>query len=409
MPVAHPERLASLIEEKRQILRAQTEKGGALKWGTAANLPMMPGEGTLPVRNYTTNLFPEYMRFSGEYIRSHFEVKPNPCWACPTHHCESMKVTEGPYAGYEGEEPEYEQMAAFGPIIGQTDPGASAMLSDLGDRLGLEVNECGWVIGWVMECYEKGLLTRANTDGLEMAWGNVEATATLLRKIAKREGLGNLLAEGVKRAAEEIGGEALKCAIYTEKGASPRSHDHRPRWDEMMDTCLGNTGTVEVGGAYLQPEQLGHPPIPTLRTMRDPWQVPVAIAMGNGRRQFEDCLCVCRFCYGDLQGTLRVLNAITGWEFTKEDAMTVGRRIINHLRVFNFRHGLTKDVELPSARYASVPVDGPAKGVDAMRHWHFMRGLYYQTMGWDPETGKPLPDTLQKLGLEHLIQDLKKT
>jgi aldehyde:ferredoxin oxidoreductase len=300
-------------------------------------------------------------------------------------------------------------MAAFGPIIGQTDPGAAAMLSDLGDRLGLEVNECGWVIGWVMECYEKGLLTRANTDGLEMAWGNVEATATLLRKIAKREGLGNLLAEGVKRAAEEIGGEALKCAIYTEKGASPRSHDHRPRWDEMMDTCLSNTGTVEVGGAYLQLEQLGHPPIPALRTMHDPWQVPVAIAMGNGRRQFEECLCVCRFCYGDLQGTLRVLNAITGWEFTKEDAMSVGRRIINHLRVFNFRHGLTKDIEVPSARYASVPVDGPAKGVDAMRHWHFMRSLYYQTMGWDPETGKPLPDTLRNLGLEHLIQDLKKT
>jgi aldehyde:ferredoxin oxidoreductase len=251
-------------------------------------------------------------------------------------------------------------------------------------------------------------LTTKDTDGLEMTWGNVEATAVLLRKIANREGFGDLLAEGVKRAAEEIGGEALKLAIYTEKGASPRGHDHRPRWDEMMDTCLGNTGTVEVGGAYLQPEQLGYPAIPQFRTMQDPWQVPVAIALGNGRRQFEDCLCVCRFCYGNLQGTLDILNALTGWEFTKEDTMAVGRRVINQLRVFNFRHGLTKDVEVPSARYGSIPVDGPAKGVDPMRHWNFMRSLYYQTMGWDPKTGKPLPETLGRLGLNHLIRDLEK-
>lgn len=408
MPIVDQERLSSLIKEHRQILMAQTMKGGVFKWGTSANLPLMPGEGTLPVKNYTTNIFPEYMRFSGEYIRTHFEVKPNPCWACPTHHCESMKVTEGPFEGYEGEEPEYEQLAAFGPVIGQTDPGAAVMLSDLGDRLGLEVNECGWVLGWVMECYEKGLLTQRDTDGLEMTWGNVEATITLLRKIANRDGFGNLLAEGVKRAAEQIGGEAMSCAIYTHKGASPRGHDHRPRWDEMMDTCLSNTGTVEVGGAYLQPEQLGFPSIPMLRSMHDPWQVPIAIALGNGRRQFEDCLCVCRFCYADLQGTLNILNAITGWEFTKEDAMEVGKRVINHLRVFNFRHGLTKDVEVPSARYGSAPVDGPAKGVGPMPNWDFMRSVYYQMMGWDPKTGRPLPETLKKLGLEPLVEDLER-
>ncbi|OGO04791.1 MAG: hypothetical protein A2Y73_01995 [Chloroflexi bacterium RBG_13_56_8] len=407
VPVADASRLSSLTREHARMLQEATAKGGMYKWGTAANLPQMPDEGTLPIKNYTTNIFPEYMRFSGEYIRTQFEVKPNPCWACPTHHCETIKVTQGPYTGYEGEEPEYEQLAAFGPVIGQTDPGAATMLSNLGDQLGLEANECGWLIGWVMECYEKGLLTKSDTDGLEMIWGNVEATAALLRKVAYREGCGNLLAEGVKRAAEKLGGEAVQCAIYSQKGASPRGHDHRPRWDEMMDTCFSNTGTVEVGGAYLQPEQLGYPSIPSVRTMHDPWQTPVAIALGNGRRQFEDCLCACRFLYPNLQRTLDILNAITGWEFDKDRAMEVGRRVINYLRVFNLRHGLTKEMEVPSARYGSVPVDGPNKGLAVMPNWDFMRSVYYQNMSWDPDTGKPLPETLRRLGLEHLVADLE--
>jgi len=384
-------------------------KGGLFKWGTAANLPNQPDEGTLPVKNYTTNIFPEYMKYSGEYIRTHFEVKPSPCWACPTHHCETIKITEGPYAGYEGEEPEYEQLAAFGPVTGQPDPGAAIMLSILGDRLGLEVNESGWVIGWVMECYEKGLLTKSDTDGLEMTWGNVEATEILLRKIANREGFGNLLAEGVKRAAEQVGGEAVNFAVCTLKGASPRGHDHRAKWDELMDTCLSNTGTVEVGGGFLQPEQIGQPPIPSLRNMHDPWQTPLANALGNGRRQFEDTLCACRYCFANFDRSLNALNAITGWELSKDEAMDIGRRIINHLRVFNFRHGLTKDMEAPSARYGSTPVDGPLAGISVMTHWDFMKNVYYQLMGWDSKTGKPLPETLRKLGLEHLIADLEKT
>jgi aldehyde:ferredoxin oxidoreductase len=87
--------------------------------------------------------------------------------------------------------------------------------------------------------------------------------------------------------------------------------------------------------------------------------------------------------------------------------MDVGRRIINQLRVFNFRHGLTKEIEAPSSRYGSTPVDGPAKGIAIMPHWESIRRNYYQQMGWDPETGRPLPETLEKLGLGHLVKDLR--
>ena len=335
------------------------------KWGTAfAFLPLTP-VGALPVRNYTTNIFPEYEKFAGEYLRTHFKVKPAPCWACGISHCHMMEVTEGPYKGFAGEEPEYECLAAMGPVIGQSDPGTAVMLANLVDRLGMDVNESGWVVGWLMECYEKGFLKRNDLDGIEMTWGNAEATVEMLKKIAHREGCGKLWAEGVKRAAETIGGEALNRAVYTQKGASPRGHDHRGNWAEMIDTCHSNTSTIESTGGLAQPQQLGFPPI---QNRFDPLEVLTQNARLNGRRVFEDTLGACRFCISDFQLTIDCLNAITGWEFDIPEAMDVGRRIINQLRVFNFRNGLTKEVEAPSSRYGSTPVDGPVKGISIMPH-----------------------------------------
>jgi aldehyde:ferredoxin oxidoreductase len=314
-----------------------------------------------------------------------------------------MEVTEGRYKGFIGEEPEYEALAAMGPVINQKDPGAAVMLANLIDDLGMDCNETGYLIGWLMECYEKGLLKKADLDGIEMKWGDPEATAAMLKKIAHREGCGKYFAEGVKRAAERVGGEALNCAVYTLKGASPRGHDHRGYWMELIDTCVSNTGTIETGGPLAKPAVLGLSPV---KDRFDPLEMSTQNAKLNGGRQFEDCLGVCRFCTSDFNLTLECLNAITGWDFAIPEAMDVGRRAINQLRVFNFRHGLTKEMEAPSVRYGSTPVDGPVKGIGIMSHWESIRRNYYREMGWDPETGKPLPETLKRLGLADLVKDL---
>jgi aldehyde:ferredoxin oxidoreductase len=131
-----------------------------------------------------------------------------------------------------------------------------------------------------------------------------------------------------------------------------------------------------------------------------------ANAKVNGMRQFQDCLLICFFCAPDFKLLLDCVNATTGWDIDVKEAMDVGRRIINQLRVFNYRHGLTKEVEAPSARYGSTPVDGPAQGQSIMTDWEGLRSNYYHNMGWDAETGKPLPETLEKLGLADLIPDL---
>ncbi len=374
------------------------------QWGTAASYSAMHTTGRLPVKNYTTNIFPEHERFGGQYLRTHFEIKPSPCWACRMNHCHVMKVTEGPYKGYVGEEPEYEGIAAMSSVTGQLDPGATVMLANLVDCLGFDVNEVGWLLGWLMECYEKGLLTKDDLDGVEMTWGNVDSMVMMLQRIAHRQGFGNILAEGVKRASEHIGGEAAKCAIYTLKGACPRGHDHRSWWEEMIDTCLSNTGTIEAAPLTARPQQLGLTPV---KDKFGPEEISTMNARINGKRQFQDSLGVCVFCAYDLQLTIDALNTVTGWDLTISDAMTIGRRIVNQLRVFNLRHGLSKEMEAPSIRYGSAPVDGPNHGISIMPHWESIRRNYYQHMGWDTETGMPLPDTLEKLGLAHLIPDLK--
>jgi aldehyde:ferredoxin oxidoreductase len=402
VPVFDPARLSkgakALIEA---AINADPNLG---KWGTAFAFEIFTPIGALPIRNYTTNIFPEWERFKGSYLRTHFKHKPTPCFACRVGHCSLMEVTEGPYKGFVGDEPEYEGLAAMGPVISQTDPGAAIMLSNVVDRLGININETGYLIGWIMECYEKGILKKKDLDGIEMRWGDPEATVKMLKKIAHREGCGNLFAEGVKRAAETIGGEALNCAVYTQKGASVRGHDHRGYWMELIDTCLSNTGTIETGGPLAKPGVLGLTPP---KDRFDPLAMSTQNAQLNGGRQFEDCLGVCRFCTSDFNLVLECLNSVTGWTFTIPEAMDVGRRTINQLRMFNFRHGLTKEIEAPSVRYGSTPVDGPAKGIGIMAHWDTIRSNYYEKMGWDTNTGKPLPETLKRLGLGHLVKDLK--
>jgi aldehyde:ferredoxin oxidoreductase len=264
--VSDPEALATSGKAMFDGMMQNTHGRLIYQWGTAGHMGMIYAAGMLPVRNYTTNLFPEHEQLDGQYMRTHFEEHPKPCWACRVNHVRSMRVTEGPYTGQEGEEPEYEVAAAFGGQIGNTDAGAVLMLGNTADRLGLDCNELGWTVGWTMECFEKGLLARSDLDGLELSWG---------------------------------------------------------------------------------------------------WA-----------------------------------------DFSVEEAQDVGRRAINRLRVFNFRHGLDVTCEAPSARYCSTPVDGPAQGVGIAEHFASMRRDYWEKMGWDPQTGRPLPQTLRRLGLKSLIKDL---
>jgi len=310
-----------------------------------------------------------------------------------------MMIPEGPYEGMVVEEPEYEQLAAWGPVIDLEDIPSAMMLSSLTDRLGFENNEAGWLMGWIMECHEKGILTKEDLNGLEPNWGNVEVVRQLLHMTAHRQGVGDLLAEGVMRASQKVGGEASKCAIYTTKGNTPRGHDHRTRWSEMFDTSVSNTGTLETGPIRISG--------PELRGPGYPMEVSTAVAETKGMMVFEDSLVICRF-NGRMNMVLEseAVSAVTGWDFTPEEAKRVGLRAVNLMRAFNIKTGITRELDRPSERYGSTPIDGPSKGISIAPHWDRMLRNYYHIMGWDVETGKPLPETLTNLNLKHTIKDL---
>jgi aldehyde:ferredoxin oxidoreductase len=400
IPFRNPERLKGLAAAIFEHANQFNGQGMLYNWGTGGGLSNAAVGGWLPIRNYQTSVFPEHEQVSGMYVRQHFAMKPSPCWACRMGCCKMVEVTEGPYKGVKGEEPEYEGMAAFGPQVGVTEAGAMVMLCNEVDRLGMDVNEAGWVVGFALEAYERGILGKADADGLDLTWGNAEAIRELLNRIARCEGVGELLCGGVKRAAERLGGDALDIGVYTMKGSSPRGHDHRGRWAEMLDTCTGNTGTIEATFGGVQWPRIGRDPV---KDRFSPEETSRANAQFNGWHQFDDSLGICRFIFCNADLGLQAFNAATGWDFTVAEAMEVGLRIVNQLRVFNIQHGLSKAMERPSSRYGSTPIDGPVKGVAVMPHWDHMLRNYYAHMGWDPDTGKPLPETLVALGLGRLV------
>lgn len=405
IPVKDEEALTGACKKHWKMLQNDPTAKRIMEHGTGGVVVEYARTGILPVKNYTTSIFPREMaeKLSSQYMRTHFDSRKKTCWACRIAHNRYVKIGEKPYADFQAEEPEYEVIAAFGPQIWQQNPEEVVVLGNLADRLGIDANESGWVLGFAMECYDRGILSERDLDGIKLTWGNAKAAKKLLNKIAVRDGVGRILAEGVKEASRVLGGQALDIGIYTLKGTTPRSHDHRSRWPEMLDNCTTSVSTIEAQAGIPITKVLGKSDI----NMFDPNEVAVTNAAYNGWHIFENSLVVCRFCVRSQHETLlRAVNAATGWSLNLDDAITTGKRTINLMRAFDIRHGLDASSERPSTRYGSTPKDGPAAGIGIMKHIDGMVRMYRREMGWDDETGRPLPDTLRKLGLDDIIKDI---
>ena len=373
------------------------------QWGTLPGVVNLGKMGVLPIKNYTTNEpYDDLSKWEAPKLREGFDHRGHQCNACGMHHCHMQVIRGGKHKGAIVDEPEYEGWSGCGWQIGATDQAGVSWLNTQVDRACVDVNEFGWVCGWVMECMDKGWLTKRQV-GFELKWGDIEGANRLLQMIVTRQGFGDVLAEGVKRAAERVGGPARDAAIYTEIGASPRGHDHRGRWDEMLDTCTASTGTLE-SGVPVHVTELGLP------ARINPFageEVATQVAGILGRRHFEDSLGICIFTGRTrLENLCRALSASTGWYYTVADAMRFGRRTAAILRAVRLRCGIGLDREKPSVRYGSTPHDGPAKGQAISEQWDSMVNLWYSKVGYDRKTGKPLPNALKDLGLDWLAKDL---
>jgi aldehyde:ferredoxin oxidoreductase len=407
IPVQDKGALTAIVQELREKLKANPFHSEVAAWGTLAFFTGGKKMGILPIKNYSTSTYDiseaDLEKYTAQSIRANFkEIKRKPCWGCNFHHSSLMEIPSGKYAGRIIEEPEYEGIAACGSVMGITDVTTSLVLASEIDRLGMDANETGYAVAWLIECYEKGIITKKDTDGLEMTWGNGDAVMSMLPRIAQRQGFGDILAEGVMRASKHVGGEAANMAVYTLKGNTPRGHDHRASWLELFDTCVSNTGTLETHGAA--PFQLlGLDP---KYDRYSPLDISTVEARIKGAMIFEDSVITCRYnTMTDLELLCRAINAVTGWDMDYKEAMILGKRTVNLFRIFNLRNGIGPELDRPSARYGSTPTEGPAAGKSIILHWQEMLQNYYKLMGWD-EAGKPLPETLRGLGLEENLATL---
>ena len=375
------------------------------KWGTSGSTEyseMRHAIGDLPTKNLSTCVFPEWNKLSGEYVASTFKVKNRPaqCFGCPINHDKLIEVLEGPYSGVYAF-PEYEDLAAFGSNLGISDTKAVIKITDLANRYGIDSVECGYTISLAMECYEKKLISTRDTDGLELKWGNVEAVIRVMEKIIRRDGIGNLLADGVKRASDNIGGKAHEFAVMI-KNMAPMQHDIRSDWGKLLGYTVAGAGPVHEGvGVYNLPDpEIGFPHyLPPFETSRK----AEAVRKTQFKRILSDNLGICDFIKRRISKRLveRAIKFVTGWNMSIEEAYEASERTINLIRVFNVRNGLVPSDDWPSPRLLEAPPDGGFQGVTVKTYLKGMVEEYYEIMGWDKKTGKPLTSSLRRLGLEY--------
>ena len=404
VPVKDRKRLIELARE----WRATGVKSPLHKWGTGHNVEGYYKIGALPGKNLSTNVF-EYEKLTGQYIRSTFRTERKACFNCYMNHGQTVEVTEGPYKGFVGEEPEYELLAGFGSNLGVTDPGAVAVMAERCDRMGVDALGTSWTISMTMEAYEKGLVTKEKLGGLDLKWGNTEAVLDILDRITHREGIGDVLAEGPAIAAERIGGEAQNYVVTTKKNMSPKCIDIRGLIGRSLAFAVAGSGPTTEHATSLHAGQPDHElGFPEGIDMRSPDRQAEAVRKGGLRKVFIDSLGICQFPirYPPLTNLVEAFEVVTGRRISFDEAMTAGERILNLQRCFNIRHGLTPENDDLSERLLTAPTGGPAKGVSVRAYLKGMVQEYYQLMGWDLRTGKPLRSTLRRLGLRQEEKDV---
>jgi aldehyde:ferredoxin oxidoreductase len=403
-PAFHAAHKATMARCKDSMLAQSLHQMGT---DGALDLGMMTGD--VPIRNWQVGQDPELAAaLGGPTLTDSYLVHSGTCAHCPIGCKRVVKVPAGPYAVEEGPGPEYETCCPFGSLLANRDLAAVIKANELCNRLGLDTISCGATIAWAMECFERGLLTRQQADGLELGWGNMEAVLALLPRIAVRQGFGDLLAEGSVRAAGRIGGEA-DCYAIAVKGLELPMHDPRAFHGMGLAYAYSSRGGCHNQHSVLPVEQ-GMVSLPELGLEEDyagqtSEGKPAMVVICENYGLLANCLCQCHFVNfatapADL---LSALNAVTGWAYSLQDLLTCGERVWHLKRGLINLMGVRDDADaLPERLLAPLPDGGAAGSAPDLprmkREYQRLRGL--------SEEGLPRRENLERLGLQYLAMRL---
>ncbi len=357
----------------------------------------------LSSKNWTVNDIPGF----GDRM-SKQKITPKPCYRCPVACCYDAVPLSGPYEGYVatlsgGGENQEGASSIVG--AGANDPGEAWFLTDLEDRLGFETSSIGCSMAVAFEAYEKGLLTTKDTDGLELKWGDVKTIETLIRRIAHKEGkFAKMLADGPRISAQRVG---LPNASVDIKGAGMNLHDWRRAWGVLLGQAVGGGSGWPPPGAdcWTAEADAGYP---EKTDPLNPFGKGEEVAKTGIIKLWNDCYGCCWFGTWGVPDIMKyssgAIAAVVGWEdFTREDAFATGQRTLTLERIFNMQHGLTAedDINVSPRIKDPAPADaGPAAGKGIGPYLEGWVRDYYEYLGWDRRTGKPMKSTLKRLQME---------
>jgi aldehyde:ferredoxin oxidoreductase len=384
------------------LYKACKDADGWKEWtsyGTTIVTSWCDEVGALPTRNFSAGSFEDGKTLYGPYMRKEIVITDKGCFGCP---CPCGKYSHMKRYNSRVEGPEYETIGMMGSNLGVSDIQDVAEANRLCDDLGIDTISTGSVIGWAMECYEKGIFTKADTDGLDLKFGNAKAVFELIHKIAKREGLGALLSGGVKKASQKVGKGSEKFAIQV-KGMEQSAYA-----THSATAMLLSYMTCDVGAHHNRSWAITY----DLQVGRDkvvPEKVARVIWLQNFRPMF-DVLGSCRLQWVELSIDrnlyLPALEAITGVKRSWEDLEVVGERIWNLTRMYWAREneGFGRSWDLPASRfYEEPPKTGTTAGqITTFEDVQKLLDMYYEQRGWD-SNGQPTTERLEKLGLTSLV------
>lgn len=382
------------------------------RYGTPGIVPVLESQGILPTRNWRQSTFEQAEKVSGEYMMEHHVEKIVSCSSCPIACDHVCTVKEGPY-NKSIATINYESLYAFGPECGVDHFPAIIKATELCDYYGLDSISTGVTIGWAMECYERGLISKEHTGGLELNFGNHETMIKVVDLIAKREGIGSLLAEGTKKASEKLGKGSEHFAMHI-KGLELPGYDIRG-----LKTAAVGFAVCARGGCHERScgpfiELLGEHPIGLVAVDRFTVEKGRGkiIIKGENYNAILDSLIFCKFgrkIFSDAFAEFaNAYTLITGIKMSPEELFTAGERIINMKKVFNIRQGWTrKDDHLPPRiMYDPIPT-GLSKGSRVTpEEFELILEDYYHERGWNVKTGIPTKRMLNELELEDLAEEV---
>ena len=402
--IADPEGLKASLKSIRPHLKEVTKTFS--KFGTSGGVENYEKLGNFPLKNWKMGRWTNIAKISGVTMHDTILTGRTACHSCPIACGRKIKISTGPYAPLEGEGPEYETIGTLGGECLVDDLHAICKANELCNQYGLDTISVGATIAFAMEAYEHGILTRKDTDGIALVWGDADALVEMVHKIGKREGIGKLMGEGSLNMAKAIGHNAEEFAVHV-KGLEPSAHDPRRFWSQGLTYATAARGAchnASWGHAYELALNMPEIGIPDAQESYKADGKAELTAKLQDLMCMQDSLIICRFTQVgkavDVNNIVEWLNFVTGWEMDISEFMKAGERIFNLKRLYNTRIGISRKDDCLPPRLTSLERTGEEL-TNKLPPLGQMLSDYYDYRGWS-EFGIPTQATIRALQLNNL-------